>query len=72
VSPDGPVPTEKRTLDYEVRFFLAQRLRDYCHQIKQIPVSETLSNLLKEIEPKTDQRAPSLIRQRVKPRQRGV
>ena len=58
MSPDGPRPTEKGTLDYEVRFFLAQRLRDYFDQIRQIPVSEALSNLLKEIEPKTDQERP--------------
>ena len=56
MSPDGP--TEKGTLDYEVRVFLAQRLRDYDDHIRQIPVSEALSNLLKEIEPKTDQERP--------------
>ena len=50
----APAPTEKGTLDYEVRIILAQRLRDYYDQIRQIPVSEALSNLLKEIEPKTD------------------
>ena len=35
----------------EVRVFLAQ---NYCDQVRQIPVSEALSNLLKEIEPKTN------------------
>ena len=56
MSPDGPRPAEKGMLDYEVRVYLAQRLRDYYDQIRQIPISEALSNLLKEIEPKDQER----------------
>jgi hypothetical protein len=61
VSPDDPLPTDrtsperKAALDREVRVFLGHRLRAYYDHIRQIPVSEALDNLLKQIEPKTDQ-----------------
>ena len=49
----GATDERPRPLDYEVRVILAQRLRTYYDHIRQVPVSEALSNLLKEIEPKT-------------------
>jgi hypothetical protein len=48
-------PERKAALDYEVRMFLAQRLRAYYDDIRQVPVTDALSNLLEEIEQKTDQ-----------------
>jgi hypothetical protein len=60
VSPDDPLTTDKTSqerkaaLDREVRVFLGQRLRAYYDHIRQIPVSEALSNLLNQIEPNTD------------------
>jgi hypothetical protein len=49
-------PDHKAALDHEVMVFLAQRLRAYYDNIRNAPVSESLSNLLKEIEQKTDQK----------------
>jgi len=48
-------PERQGALDYAVRVFLAQRLLAYYDQLRKIPVSEALSNLLNEIEPKTNQ-----------------
>jgi hypothetical protein len=49
------MPEPKAALVYEARVFLAQRLRAYYDDIRQIPVPEALSNLLKKIEQKTNQ-----------------
>jgi hypothetical protein len=51
-------PERKAALDHEVRVFLAQRLRAYYGDIRNTPVPEALSNLLKEIEQKTDHIEP--------------
>jgi hypothetical protein len=51
-------PERKAALDHEVRMFLDQRLRAYYDNIRQIPVPEALSNLIKEIEQKTDHIEP--------------
>jgi hypothetical protein len=51
-------PERKAALDHEVRMFLAQRLRAYYDNIRQIPVPEALSNLLREIEQKADHIEP--------------
>jgi hypothetical protein len=48
----------KAALNHEVRVFLAQRLRAYYDDIRQIPVPEALFNLIKEIEQKTDHIEP--------------
>jgi hypothetical protein len=48
-------PERKAALDHEVRVFLAQRLRAYYDDIRNTPVPEALSNLLKKIEQKADQ-----------------
>ena len=49
------MPERKPALDHEARVFLARRLRAYYDNIRNTPVSEALSNILKEIEQKTDQ-----------------
>jgi hypothetical protein len=61
VSPDDPSPNDKAqperkaALDREVRVFLGHRLRAYYDHMQQIPVSDALASLLKQIEPNTDQ-----------------
>lgn len=60
MSPDEPLPNDKASperkaaLDREVRVFLGHRLRAYYEHIRQIPVSDALANLLKQIEPNSD------------------
>lgn len=53
-STDKTSPERKAALDREVRVFLGHRLRAYYDHMRQIPVSDALANLLKQIEPNTD------------------
>ena len=54
VSTNEITPPERAVLNPEVRALLGQRLRAYYDHVRHIPVSDTLADLLKQVEVQLD------------------